>query len=69
MWGLGAMALRLAAKWIWVKARGGRFDAFDRPVVAPPPSFYTGRLSDEGTPDDERETVPQGTAKFSGKFF
>ena len=68
LWALGAMALRLLAKLIWVKVRGGRFDAFDRPVEPPPPSFYTGRLSDDGL-RDEVETIPQGTSKINGKFF
>ena len=62
------MVLRIAAKWVWVKVRGGHFDAFDRPAERPPPSFYTGGSGVE-SPVDESGQIPQGTIKADGKFF
>ncbi|KAL8779566.1 MAG: hypothetical protein Q9213_006871 [Squamulea squamosa] len=67
LWGFGAFAVRVGVQWILAKARGHRFDAFDRPPPADP-SLFTGpreRSSDE----DDHETVPVVKASsLKGKF-
>ena len=71
LWGFGAFALRLAYQWVNARVKGHRFDALDRPVAPPPPSFYTGRASDdENYSDVDRQpVVAQEIATPKGKFF
>lgn len=67
LWGLFAFGLRIALKWMLAKAKGHRFDAFDRP---PPvgPAFYTGNADDDHNEED-RETVGQESTYTKGSFF
>jgi Na+/proline symporter len=67
LWGFGAFALRLGVQWVMAKVNGTRFDALDRPIVAPGPEFYTGQ-GDEEEEDVVAVTVGE-TKNLKGRFF
>lgn len=66
LWALGAFALRVGYHWVMAKAKGHRFDAFDRPPPAPP-SFYHGNV--DGDDGDREGVTTVEAAPTKGRFF
>ncbi|KAL9011821.1 MAG: hypothetical protein Q9173_003370 [Seirophora scorigena] len=54
LWGCGAFALRVGLQWAVARARGQRFDAFNRPPTGP--SLYLG-TTERASDDEDREPV------------
>jgi Na+/proline symporter len=68
LFAFAALALRLAAQWLYARAKGRRFDALDRPVERTPSSDADGAVPGEDGQEDV-DVVSETTSKHTGKFF
>ena len=72
LWGFGALAVRLTVQYAIARIKGHRFEALDKPVSTPGPTFYTGNPDHEEILEDEVNVVSDGglyTTEPKGKFF